>query len=176
MSSLALDKAAQVKLAVFDVDGVLTDGRLTYISEGEASKTFHVQDGLGLQLLIQGGCEVAIISARTSDIVSRRMDDLGITRVYQGVVDKGAMLSEIMNELCLARSNIAYTGDDLVDLPAFRQAGLAIAVANAHALVKQRADWVTHRAGGEGAVREVCEMILTAQDALDPLLRQYLDE
>ena len=169
------DKAAMVKLAAFDVDGVLTDGRLYISSSGEHHKIFHIQDGLGLQLLRDTGCQIAIISARNSEIVNERMRELGIGLIFQGVRDKRQTLLEIMNDLGLERSNIAYTGDDLIDIPAMQTAGLAIAVANAHPMVKNCSDWTTGKSGGSGAVREVCEMILEAQDKLEQSFKPYTE-
>jgi 3-deoxy-D-manno-octulosonate 8-phosphate phosphatase (KDO 8-P phosphatase) len=171
-----LDKAALVKLIAFDVDGVLTDGRLQFTESGEHYKTFYVQDGLGLQLLQNSGCHIAIISARDSSIVTKRMQEIGITRIYQGVKDKRKILLDIMNDLGLKRSNIAYTGDDLVDIPALQAAGLAIAVANAHPMVKDFSHWTTENTGGAGAVREICEMILKAQGKLELSYKQYVEQ
>lgn len=167
-------RAALVRIAVFDVDGVLTDGSLIYGERGEELKIFHVQDGLGLEMLRRSGCEVAILSARSSDVVARRMADLGILRVYQGMKDKRAGLLALLNESAYGKSDVAYTGDDLLDLPAMRESGLAIAVANAHPLVRERADWVTTNPGGGGAVREVCELILRARGKLDSIYQEYL--
>ncbi len=169
-----IDRLALVKLAVFDVDGVMTDGSLTFSESGEELKTFHVQDGLGLALLREAGCRIAVISARTSTIVAKRMAELGIDHVYQGRKDKRATLNTILNELNIDSASVVYAGDDLIDLPAMKQAGIAIAVANAHPLVKQQADWVTGKPGGSGAVREICELILRAQNKLDRIHNEYL--
>lgn len=169
-----LDKAALIKLAVFDVDGVLTNGEVIYTDKNQELKSFHVHDGLGLKMLMHGGCEVAIITSRTSGIVQTRMTELGIPHVYQGQTDKRACLLSLMAKLGLARTAVAYTGDDLIDLPAMRQCGLSIAVANAHPFVKTHADWTTVLSGGAGAVREVCDLILTAQNKLDRLHNEYL--
>jgi 3-deoxy-D-manno-octulosonate 8-phosphate phosphatase (KDO 8-P phosphatase) len=169
----AIDKAASVRLAVFDVDGVMTDGRLIYTGNGE-QKIFHVQDGLGLKLLKSSGCEVAVISSRSSSLVHERMLELGIGLILQGQKDKRAALLALMVDQGVERRHVAYTGDDLVDLPALRIAGLAIAVANAHPMVKSHADWTTDRPGGSGAVREICELILSSQGNLDSVLKKYL--
>ena len=169
-----LDKAAAIRLAVFDVDGVLTDGRLILGSGGEEHKSFHVHDGLGLVMLREAGLKVAVISARSSAIVAERMASLGIEFVYQGREDKHASLSGLLQELDMAPEQTAFTGDDLLDLPAMSLAGLAIAVANAHPFVQEHADWVTTREGGRGAVREVCELLLRAQGRLDEMCRAYL--
>jgi 3-deoxy-D-manno-octulosonate 8-phosphate phosphatase (KDO 8-P phosphatase) len=170
----ALDKAARVKLAVFDVDGVLTDGRLVFTDGDEEQKIFHVHDGLGLKMLKASGCDIAIISSRSSAVVCQRMAELGIDRIFEGQDDKRKILMSIMNELNLERSNVVFTGDDLVDLPAMKISGMAIAVANAHPLVKKYADWTTDKEGGAGAVREICEMILSAQGKLEAVYDDYL--
>jgi 3-deoxy-D-manno-octulosonate 8-phosphate phosphatase (KDO 8-P phosphatase) len=169
-----MDKAAAVRLAVFDVDGVLTDGRLILGSNGDEYKSFHVHDGLGLVLLKRAGLQVAVISARQSRIVSERMAALDIEYVYQGQDDKRATLRGLMQELAVAPGHTAFVGDDLIDLPAMAAAGFAIAVGNAHPFVREHADWVTDSHGGRGAVREVCELILKAQGRLDSLYREYL--
>jgi 3-deoxy-D-manno-octulosonate 8-phosphate phosphatase (KDO 8-P phosphatase) len=169
-----LKKAARIELAVFDVDGVLTNGELIYTGNHQEQKVFHAHDGLGLKMLLRGGCEVAIISSRKSAIVDTRMAELGIGHVYQGVEDKRGCLLALMAQLGIARSGTAYTGDDLIDLPAMRQAGLAIAVANAQPYVMQHADWVTSKSGGSGAAREVCDLILKARGKLDALLDEFL--
>lgn len=168
-----LKKAALIDLAVFDVDGVLTNGELIYTSGQHELKIFHAHDGLGLKMLIRGGCEVAVISSRKSAIVEIRMAELGIGHVYQGEEDKRSCLLALMGKLGVAQSATAYTGDDLVDLPAMQQAGLAIAVANAHPYVIEHADWVTAKSGGSGAAREVCDLILRARGKLDALLDEY---
>jgi len=168
-----LNKAALIKLAVFDVDGVLTNGEIIYTGDHQEQKVFHAHDGLGLKMLKRGGCEVAIISSRTSAIVETRMAELGIDHIYQGEEDKRSCLLALMGRLGIARSGTAYTGDDLVDLPAMQQAGLAIAVANAQPYVIKHADWVTSKSGGAGAAREVCDLILKARGKLDTLLDEY---
>lgn len=169
-----LKKAGLIRLVVFDVDGVLTNGELIYNENGQEQKVFHAHDGLGLKMLMQGGCEVAIITSRTSAVVSARMKELGIGHVYQGQDDKRDCLLALMRKLKLDRPAVAYTGDDLIDLPAQKQCGLSIAVANAHPFVRANTDWTTSRAGGHGAVREVCDLILRAQGKLDGLHEQYL--
>lgn len=166
MSEDAQKRAAKIRLAVFDVDGVLTDGTLTYDDRGVEYKSFHTQDGLGLKLLQQAGITVAVISARNSDIVNLRMRELGIKHVYQGSDDKLRVLRELQLILKVDKMQTAYTGDDLPDVPPMRLAGLAIAVHNAVAAVKQCAHWVTVKSGGHGAVREICDFILSAQDKL----------
>jgi 3-deoxy-D-manno-octulosonate 8-phosphate phosphatase (KDO 8-P phosphatase) len=166
MSEDARKRAARVRLAVFDVDGVLTDGTLTYDDRGVEYKSFHTQDGLGLKLLQQAGVAVAVISARNSDIVTRRMRELGIKHVYQGSDDKLRVLRELLRSLQVDATESAYTGDDLPDVPPMRLAGFAVAVQNAVATVRQYAHWVTSKPGGQGAVREICDFILSAQGKL----------
>lgn len=168
-------KAERVRLAIFDVDGVLTDGRLILGDDGTEHKAFHVRDGLGLVLMREAGLKVAIISARQSRVTAERMAALGIEYVYQGSQDKAQTYSALLDELDLPAADTAYVGDDLVDLPVLNRAGLAVAVADAHPLVRERADFVTAAAGGRGAVREVCELILDAQQRLAPLLARYTD-
>ena len=172
MSNLhsATDRAANIKLMAFDVDGVLTDGALIFSSSLGEIKNFHVHDGLGLKLLKSTGCEVAIVSTRTSNIVSERFSELGIIEIHQNQQNKAETLRKLMNKFGLERSNIAFAGDDLLDIPAMKLSGFAIAVANAHPLVKQHADWVTTKHGGKGAAREICDLILTAQGKMDAIL------
>ncbi|MEO8010696.1 MAG: 3-deoxy-manno-octulosonate-8-phosphatase KdsC [Dokdonella sp.] len=158
------ERAARVKLAVFDVDGVLTDGRLWYSEAGHELKAFHVHDGLGLKRLRANGIEVAIITARTSHLVAQRTGELGIAHVYQGQDNKLACFEQLIDALGLASEECAYTGDDLPDLGVMSRVGLSVAVANAHAWVRERSHWRTRLAGGNGAVREVCDLILCAQD------------
>ena len=169
-----LARAARVKLAVFDVDGVLTDGRLFLGESGNEYKAFHVRDGHGLVMLLESGCQIAVITARSSNIVAERMAALGIEYVYQGEQDKGARLTRLIAELGLSAREVAYVGDDVIDLPAMVRVGLPIAVADAHAEVKQQAAWVTRQPGGQGAAREVCELIMQAQGKLAPRMAAYL--
>lgn len=160
--SLAL-LAANIRLVAIDVDGVLTDGRLYYSDEGEELKVFHTHDGMGLKLLRKAGIEPAIISARNSPAVRRRMSELEINRVHLGCKDKGAMVDTLLQETGFSRDQLAAIGDDLVDLPMLQRAGLAVAVANAHPELKAAANWVTSKGGGHGAVRELCDQLLLAQ-------------
>lgn len=158
-----LDRAARIRLAVFDVDGTLTDGRLWYSEGGHETKVFHVHDGFGLKRLQANGVQVALITARISHPVALRAEELDIAHVYQGQGDKRACLLELLDALHLTPEQVAFTGDDLPDLPPMRIAGLAVAVANAHPWVTEQAHWQTHRNGGQGAAREVCDLILHAQ-------------
>lgn len=163
LSADILARAARVRVAVFDVDGTLTDGRLWYGADGHEAKQFHVHDGLGLKRLQAHGVQVAIITARHSEVVATRARELAITHVFQAQDDKRACLLALLATLHLDARQACYVGDDLPDLPAMRVAGLAIAVANAHPWVAECANWQTHKAGGDGAAREVCDLILCAQ-------------
>ena len=158
-----LARAAKVRLAVFDVDGTLTDGRLWYGEDGHETKVFHVHDGLGLKLLQAHGVQVALITARISHPVALRAEELNIAHVYQGQRDKLACFRELLTALGLDAEQAAFIGDDLPDLAPMRQAGLAVAVANAHPWVAEQAHWRTAKSGGLGAAREVCDLILLAQ-------------
>lgn len=158
------ERAARVQLAVFDVDGVFTDGRLYYGARGEQLKAFHVRDGHGIKLLLRHGIRVAVISGRRSPAVTQRMRELGIRHLFQGRDDKLAVLQKLLQQLKLAWNQVACVGDDLVDLPLFESAGLAVAVADAQPEVRARAHHVTRTRGGEGAVREVCDLLLAARN------------
>ncbi|TAN05327.1 MAG: HAD-IIIA family hydrolase [Rhodanobacteraceae bacterium] len=155
--------AAKIKLVAFDVDGTLTDGRLWMAEDGRELKAFHVHDGLGIKRLREHGIEVALISARISRAVELRAEQLGIDHVYQGKSDKLTCLQDILRASGLAAEQACYVGDDLPDLPPMHACGLAIAVANARPEVAREAAWQTRSAGGMGAAREVCELILAAQ-------------
>ena len=165
--------AQSIRLLALDVDGVLTDGQLHYSAEGETLKVFNCQDGLGIQLLRKGGIDCVLITGRNSPMVSRRAEELGITHVIQGRDDKLVALQEFIAPLQLKAEQIAYAGDDLPDLSAVKWCGVGIAVANAHALVKQKAQWQTRCNGGQGAVREICEGLLEMQGKLERLLMTY---
>jgi len=159
-------KAAAIKLAVFDVDGVLTDGRLILDDQGVQTKAFHVRDGLGLKALMQHGIEVAVITARTSEVVSRRMSELGVSHLLQGQNDKRKAMTGLIDQLSLTPGAASYMGDDLIDWPAMQQCSLTAAPADATAWIRDRVDLVTEARGGLGAVREFCELLLEAQGHL----------
>lgn len=150
-----------IKLLFVDVDGVLTDGRIVMNERGEELSSFHVKDGLGLKMLMSAGVEVVIVTGRTSGAIIHRAKELGISHLYQGIEDKGALCREIIQERNLQKSETACIGDDLPDLAMFMETGLSIAVADAAKQVRQQADVVTCAQGGHGAVREACEWILT---------------
>lgn len=168
------ERAAKIKLAIFDVDGVLTDGRLLYAEDGRELKAFYVHDGLGLKRLRANGIEVAIITARNSPIVALRMSELGIAHVYQGQQDKYVCFEQLLHALHLRPDECAYTGDDLPDLAVMQHVGLAIAVANAHAWVRDHSHWQTRLQGGAGAAREVCDLLLYAQNKSESELAHHL--
>ena len=169
-----LAKAAQIRLVIFDVDGVLTDGSLFIGDDGEEYKAFHSRDGHGMKMLHATGVEIGIISGRTSNVVRHRMTSLGIQHVYQGQQEKLPAFMELIGKLGLEPQQVAYVGDDVVDLPILTRAGLAVAVADAHALVKRHAHWTTPNGGGRGAARDICELIMEAQGTLDASLQHYL--
>ena len=160
-----LELAASVRLLALDVDGVLTDGRLYLDAEGREGKVFHVRDGHGIKEVLHAGITVAVISGRRSHAVERRMDELGVHYVRQGVDDKLGVLRDIATELQTPMAAVACIGDDTLDLPIMTAVGLAIAVADAHPAVCAAADWCTELPGGRGAVREVCDLLLAARQA-----------
>lgn len=172
LSDAVTERAARIRVAVFDVDGVLTDGRILLGDDGYEYKAFHTHDGHGLRLLGDAGIERAIITGRTSVLVARRMEELGIRHVVQGRRDKGAAFDELLERLGVARAEAAYVGDDDVDVPALLRAGLAVAVASATPWTCAHAHWITQAPGGAGAAREVAEGLLAAQGRLDELRPQ----
>lgn len=173
MSSIR-ERAARIRLAIFDVDGVLTDGSLYLGDDGQEYKAFHSRDGHGMVLLQESGVRLAVITGRTSNVVRLRMASLGIEDVFQGYRDKLLAYEELKRRHGLADEEIAYVGDDLVDLPVMARVGLAIAVADADPRVRALAHWCTAAPGGRGAAREVCELILDAQGHLAPLIAPYV--
>jgi len=169
-----LVRARAIRLAAFDVDGVLTDGLLYYSDAGEEMKAFHVQDGHGVKMLQESGVAVAIITSRTSALVANRARNLGITHLYQGVEHKRDAMDALLQRLGLTWAAASYMGDDVIDLPVLRRCGFAASVPEAPALVRQHAHYVTRAAGGRGAVREFAELVLQAQGTLDAALARYL--
>jgi len=162
-------RAARIRLLIFDVDGVLTDGHLFLGDDGTALKAFHVRDGHGLVMLRESGLAFGVISGRSSQAVATRMLDLGAAFVHQGVREKLPVLEEILGEHSLDLEEVAYVGDDLPDLPVMLRVGLAVAVADAHELILRHSHWQTSARGGEGAAREVCELVLEAQGLLEAM-------
>ena len=169
-----LDKARRIRLVVFDVDGVLTDGGLFIDCDGREHKVFNSRDGHGMKMLQNRGVAIAIISGRRATAVERRMADLGIRHVYLGIEDKLTAFEELLTRLELDAQQVAYVGDDVVDLPVMRRVGFAIAVQDADPFVKRHAHWQTPSAGGHGAARDVCELLLEAQGQLDAERTKYL--
>lgn len=167
---------AKIKLLLLDVDGVMTDGRITYSNDDGESKAFDVKDGHGLKLLQRAGIQVGIITGRRSSIVTRRATELGIELVYQGVKDKRLPFLEILEKLALLPEEVAYVGDDIVDLPIMRQVGFAATVADAVDDVKPYAHMVTKRCGGRGAVREICDFILKESGCWAAVTRHYFED
>jgi len=170
----AMERAKRVRLMVFDVDGVLTDGRLWYGPAGESLKAFHVLDGHGVRLLAQAGIAVALLSGRSSQAVEVRAAELGIADVLQGIEDKGAAFDALARRHGLAPAETGFMGDEVLDLPVLRRCGFACAPQEAHELVRACAHYVTRASAGRGAVREVCEFVLRAQDRLEAAFARYL--
>tara|TARA_R110002096_G_scaffold42642_6_gene114843 strand:+ start:2647 stop:3207 length:561 start_codon:yes stop_codon:yes gene_type:complete len=166
-------RAARIALVIFDVDGVLTDGRIILDADGNETKQFHVRDGLGMVMLRESGVEIAVITGRESAAVTRRMDELGIDRVFQGQSSKTAAFNAVCEDLEITGDAVCYVGDDLPDIPVMARSGLPIAVANANWKVREFAAYVTGLDGGAGAAREVCELIMRAQGTLDDRLARF---
>lgn len=168
------DKAASIALMGFDVDGVLTDGTLYFTSQGDEMKAFSSLDGHGLRMLQRAGIEVVIISGRHSRALELRAQNLGVTELYMDVADKRELMMQLIAQRGLDFSRVGYMGDDVMDLPVLRACGFSATVADAHAEVVSRVDYVTGKGGGGGAVREVCDLILRAQGQWDALMAEYL--
>lgn len=168
------DRARRVRVAAFDVDGILTDGRLYYTDSGEEIKAFNVQDGHGIKMLRESGIAVAIITSRSSRVVENRARDLGIEFLFQGVANKLDTMNALLKRLTVDMQAASYMGDDVIDLPVLRRCGFAASVPEAPAVVRKHAHMVTGARGGRGAVREFAELILQAQGKLDARLAEYL--
>lgn len=175
VNDFTLKRATCIKLVLFDVDGVMTDGSLFLGDDGQEYKAFHSLDGHGIKMLISNGVDTGIITGRTSRVVEHRVANLGIKHVYQGCADKLPIYEELLEKLGITHKQTAFVGDDVVDLPIMIRTGLSIAVQNAHPLVKKRAHWTTPSNGGQGAVREVCEMILFAQGNYQKEMQRYFE-
>lgn len=169
-----LEKASDIKLVIFDVDGVLTDGSLFYGDDGQEYKAFNSRDGHGIKMLKKYDVEIGIITGRTSKVVEHRVRNLGITHVYQGQLDKLPAYEELIAKLGISPEQTAYVGDDVVDLPIMTKVGLAIAVQDAHPFVKKHAHWITPCGGGRGAGRDVCELLIESRGKLTQELESYL--
>ena len=174
LSDDVLTRARKIKLVGFDVDGVLTNGGLFFGDDGQEYKAFNSRDGHGFKMLHNNGIQTAIITGRSSRVVEHRASNLGIDIIYQGQHDKASALQDLVEKTGLSLEEIAFVGDDVVDIPVMSQVGLAIAVNDAHPLVSAYSHWKTASAGGEGAGRDVCEMILKAQNLLDIEWSKYL--
>lgn len=159
-------RASQIKLLICDVDGVFSDGRIYLGNQGEELKAFHTKDGFGMKAIMKMGIEIAIITGRQSNIVENRMKALGVTHIKQGIDYKLSVYRSLLDELALDSKEVAYIGDDVVDLPVMQHCGLGIAVFDAHPLVLQGADLITKTKGGFGAVREVCDLFLQCNNKL----------
>lgn len=160
-------RAAQIKLLICDVDGVFSDGRIYLGNAGEELKAFHTKDGFGMKAIMNMGIEIAIITGRQSKIVEQRMHSLGVTHILQGIENKIDAYQLLIKKLGLPSEQVAYIGDDVVDLPVMQHCGLGIAVMDAHPIVLQGADLTTYTRGGFGAVREICDLFLQCHDKLD---------
>ncbi|MCI0505354.1 MAG: 3-deoxy-manno-octulosonate-8-phosphatase KdsC [Gammaproteobacteria bacterium] len=169
-----LKRAKNIKLVVFDVDGVLTDGSLFYGDDGQEYKAFNSRDGHGMKMLQESGVQIGIITGRTSEVVLHRMKNLQVQHIYQGRLEKLPAFEELIGKLGMEREQVAYVGDDVVDLPIMLRVGLAISVPNAHDLAKQHAHWITAKPAGAGAARDICEMIMKAQGTYDAAIAKYL--
>jgi 3-deoxy-D-manno-octulosonate 8-phosphate phosphatase (KDO 8-P phosphatase) len=168
------ERAKRVKLIVFDVDGVLTDGKLYYSDDGQETKAFHSRDGHGMKMLQDTGVEIGIITGRTSKLVGHRMANLGVKHVYQGQAEKLPAFLALIEKLGVQADEVAYVGDDVIDLPIMHRVGLSVAVQDAHDFVKKHAHWQTPSKGGCGAARDICELIMEAQGNLESTLNRYL--
>ncbi len=173
MSNSIQALAKNIKLMIFDVDGVLTDGKLYFSNSGEENKAFNSKDGLGIKMLLTVGVEVAIITGRKSTIISRRARELGIKHLYQGQVTKLAAFNELIEKLNVDKSEVAYMGDDINDIPVLQQVGLSIAPQDALDYVQQQASFITSKAAGHGAARQACDLLLQAQDKWQQALAIY---
>ena len=168
------EKMKSIRLLILDIDGVLTSGMIYYGNDNLEVRGFHIHDGLGIKLLQKTGVTVAIISGKKSQAVERRLNELNIQHIYLAHEDKRSAYQELKQKLNLQDQEIAYMGDDLPDLPLLKLAGLAITVAQAPEIIKQHSDFITKLKGGEGAVREVCELIMQAQGKYQSVIQSYL--
>ncbi|NOX33919.1 MAG: HAD-IIIA family hydrolase [Deltaproteobacteria bacterium] len=168
------DKLAKIKLLLLDVDGVLTDGTITYSDSGEQIKSFNSKDGLGLRLLMDAGIQVGIITGRKSKALEYRCKNLGILLLFEGIKDKSQVLEKIVLKTGIALMDIAFAGDDLIDLPVMKRVGVSFCVLDASLDVKKHCDIMINQNGGHGAVREICESILKAKGLWDKILNKYL--
>jgi 3-deoxy-D-manno-octulosonate 8-phosphate phosphatase (KDO 8-P phosphatase) len=166
------ERLKNIELLLLDVDGVLTNGGIIYTDSGEQVKVFNSRDGLGIRLLMDAGIQVGIVTGRASQVLRHRCENLGIDLLFDGIVDKASVLQEICERTHIKPLDIAFVGDDLVDLPLFACVGVSIAVSDAHAVVREKVDWVTAAGGGSGAVREICDEILKAKGLFDQIVER----
>jgi 3-deoxy-D-manno-octulosonate 8-phosphate phosphatase (KDO 8-P phosphatase) len=166
------DRAAEIKLLILDVDGVMTDGQIILNHNGQEIKCFNVKDGQGLRLLMKAGVEVAIVTGRRSEAVEYRSEDLGISELYQGVDDKESFCIQLLQQKRLKKEQVCCIGDDIPDISMFYHVGFPVAVADAALEVREAACHITKHAGGKGAVREVCELILKAKGSWPGIIRE----
>jgi len=170
---MTLQKLKRIKLLLLDVDGVMTDGSVIYDDTGKETKVFNIKDGLGIRLLMDAGIDVGIVTGRSSKALLHRCDNLGISLVFEEIRDKARVLEVISKEKGVRAADIAFVGDDLVDIPLMKKVGLSVAVSDAHEKVIEHADMVTAARGGAGAVREVCEAIMKAQGLWEKALKRF---
>lgn len=175
-NSELLARFKNIKLLVLDVDGVMTNGGLTIGDDGQEYKTFHSHDGLGMKLLKASGVQMAIITGRTSNVVKKRAESTGVAHFYQGAEDKLVAFNDLVEKSGFQADQCAFMGDDVVDLPPMLKCGLALAVPDSPPLVLKYAHYITAKAGGHGAVREVCELIMQAQGTFDAQMAQFLTQ
>ena len=171
--NVSAQKLKRIQLLLLDVDGVLTDGGIIYSDAGSETKVFNVKDGLGLKLVMDAGIQVGLVTGRRSEALQHRCRDLGIRYLFDGVRQKDQLLEKILAQIGAVADSTAFVGDDLPDLGLMRLVGLAIAVADAHDLVRKNADWITSSAGGRGAVREVCDALLVARGIWQETIERF---
>jgi 3-deoxy-D-manno-octulosonate 8-phosphate phosphatase (KDO 8-P phosphatase) len=173
ISDDVLARAKKIKLVLFDVDGVLTDGRLYLDNRGEEYKAFNSRDGHGLKMLMRNGVEVGIITGRNSEIVAHRTKELGIHHVRQGAADKLPVYEEMVREMKLGHEQVCFVGDDVVDLPIMLRVGLAVCPRDGHFLVQRHSHWVSRNDGGRGCARDVCELLMLANGSFSAEMQRY---
>lgn len=171
---MAPSKLNRIKLLLLDVDGVLTGGHIIYSNGGMETKAFHAKDGLGIKLLMNAGIDIGIVTGRSSEALFQRCNDLGITLIFDDIKEKGAILDTILSRTGLLAEQVAFMGDDLPDISLLKKVGVSVAVADAHESVKKSVDIITHEKGGNGAVREVCEMLLKANGLWDNIIENCI--
>ncbi len=174
MDAALAERASKIRLLVLDVDGVLTDGKLYFDHAGNELKAFNTRDGLGIKALQRVGIEIAVITGRKSAAVTTRMEQLAVQYVYQGREDKLSAFLDLLKKTGMEEHEVCFAGDDWIDIPVLLRAGLAVTVADAEDEVKNRSQWITSRNGGDGAVREICNLILEAQSKQHIIMDEIL--